>query len=170
MYDSSFYVAVFQFVVEQSEAIEHFFHVVDVGLAGFDALLAVFGGHHLLRGVAEDAFGDGAIHLDGVDEVGSVVRGNEKVFKLLVKCLVGKQLLIVGEVVKVVFRCDEAHVRLEVAVEVLFAVFGRVDVEAVGHKNPCVHHEVAVLHRFGGFLRVEPHLELQGELVVDFGA
>ena len=67
-------------------------------------------------------------------------------------------------------RGDEPDARFQVAVEVILAVFSRVDIETIGHKNPRIHHVVTVFHWFCGLLRVESHLELQGELVVDFCA
>ena len=97
--------------------------------------MAFFGARflcHLVAGVAECAFRNGAIHFDGVGEVGGLFGCSEDVVEVVVKRLVGKQLLVVGKVVERVVGRNQAHVRLEVAVETFLAVFRGVDVEAVG--------------------------------------
>ena len=142
--------------------------VLEVILACLKAFRRVVAHHGITIGIAESAFGDGTIHLERVDEVDSISRSNEQVVEIAGKRLVRKQLLIVCQVMQRIIWSDEPLVRLKVAVEIFFAVFRPVDVEAIRHKNPCVHHEVAVFHRLDGFVRVEPHLEFQGELVVDF--
>ncbi len=166
--DFSFYIAVSQFRKQASETIHHFCDIVQVSLSHAETMLGVVAFQSYAIGVAKRTFGNGAIHFDGMNQIGSFVGSVEEVAELVIKCLVGKELLVVSEVVKVVVGSDEAHIRLQVAIEVVLAVFRRVDVETVGHKNPGIHHEVAVFHRLDGLLRVEPHLEFQGELVVDF--
>ena len=138
-------------------------------------MLALFStvGHVCLMGedkaaITEGTLCNGTIHPDGMCEVLRVIGSDVQVVEVGDERLVGKQLLVVSQFMQTIGRGDKAHTRLEVTVEVVFAVLGRVDVEAVRDKNPRVHHIVGVFRWTFRLMCVEPYLELQGELVVDF--
>ena len=74
--------------------------------------------------------------------------------------------LVAHDVAHEVARRNEAHIRLHIAVEVRLRVGRGVDVERIGHKDPHIDRKVVQTHLA---TRHEPHLELDGELIVNLG-